>query len=101
MPQAFTPPSRRARRSRDVFWSHTTDPIGLSVLKVGTTYTMVEDPSNEDIAAATIAYLGGRTYPVSTAEAQALTTAGYSAQLTVTDGPQYGLGYYGSGIYGS
>lgn len=51
---------------------------GFALLKNGTRYREVRNPSNEDIAEADVAYLGGRAYTVSTDEAAALTAAGYT-----------------------
>lgn len=51
--------------------------VGLTVLKNGSSYVTVENPSNEDIQNATAAYLGGHEYEVDAMEASALTAAGY------------------------
>ena len=50
---------------------------GLTVLKTGDSYRTVRDPSEEDIAAADIAYIGGRLYQIDADEAAALINAGY------------------------
>ena len=50
---------------------------GYALLKVGSSYREVRNPTNEEVASADAAYLGGRTYTVSDAEAVALTAAGY------------------------
>ena len=52
--------------------------IGRTVLKNGTAYKTVDEPTDEDVAAATIAYVGGHVYTVTTAEGDALTAAGYT-----------------------
>lgn len=51
--------------------------VGLSVLKTGTSYATVENPTDEQVTAADAAYLGGRTYTINDTEAAALTAAGY------------------------
>lgn len=56
---------------------------GYTVLKDASgNYRQVTYPTSDDIAAATIAYLGGHEYTVSPAEAAALTAAGYGAFLS-------------------
>lgn len=78
----FTPPSAlehvrfhgRVTRSQNV---------GLTVLKTGASYTVVADPLYEQISAADIMYLGGRSYQVDGTEAAALTAAGYGAYLSL------------------
>jgi hypothetical protein len=53
-------------------------PRGQTVLKnPDNSYTTVAYPSQDQIAAAQIAYVGGHVYTVSTAEAAALTAAGF------------------------
>ena len=78
----FTPPTRKVYRSKDRLWRRNADVVGRTVLKNGASYTTVDEPSDEDVAAATIAYLGGRSYTVTTAESSALTAAGYGANIT-------------------
>ncbi len=41
------------------------------------TYTTVDTPTTEQVAAAQVAYLGGHLYEVTVTEAAALTAAGY------------------------
>jgi hypothetical protein len=53
-------------------------PVGVTVLKSQSGgYSTVENPSPAEIDAALVTYLGGCTYEVSAAEADALTAAGY------------------------
>ena len=53
-------------------------PVGLTVLKSESGgYTALENPTNEQIDAAAIAYIGGHVYDVSAEEADSLTAAGY------------------------
>lgn len=52
-------------------------PVAISVLKRGAFYFPVQNPADEDVAAADVAYLGGRAYEVSAEEAAALVAAGY------------------------
>lgn len=53
-------------------------PKTVSVIKNGSSYRQVNWPTDEDVATADAAYLGGRTYGISEAEAAALTAAGYT-----------------------
>lgn len=56
---------------------------GRTVLKsVGGVYSTVDTPSQDQIDAAAVCYLGGHVYSVSSAEAAALTAAGYGAYLS-------------------
>ena len=77
----FTPPTvaRAAETAeRHPLFSRVKIPRGQSVLKAASgAYVTVENPTPEQIDAATVAYLGGRTYEVSAEEATALTAAGY------------------------
>ncbi len=54
--------------------------VALTVLKNGSSYTTVEQPTAEQVDAADIAYTGGREHIVSDAEAAALTAAGYTVE---------------------
>lgn len=50
---------------------------GVSLLKTGSTYAQVQSPSDAQMEAADVVYLGGYTYTISAGEAAALTAAGY------------------------
>lgn len=84
----FTPPS-----NADYFQvvEHSTFFItmnqGLSVLKTAGAYVTLSTPLPEDIAAADIVYLGGRSYAVDDTERAALTTAGYGAYVALVPDP--------------
>lgn len=79
--KVFRPPTvRRPMDTTDPLFRRLKINVGLSVLKTAGFYTTVESPSPEDIAAADIAYLGGRVYPISPDEAAALTAAGYTVE---------------------
>lgn len=56
-------------------------PTGISVLKFGSSYRQYQSPTQDDLDAADITYLGGRIYQVSDDEAAALTAAGYGVNL--------------------
>jgi hypothetical protein len=87
----------------DVFWRHFTQKRSTSILKTGSSYVEVPGPSDEQITAADIAYLGGHVYTVDDTEAAALTAAGYGAGLDFvpsSDDATYGGGTYGEGTYG-
>jgi hypothetical protein len=102
MPHLFTPPTHEvAVESRHPFWRRDTDTVGRTVLKLADKqYVTVDDPSNEQIAASVLPYLGGRTYYISDLEADDLIAAGYGAYIQ-TSGGAYGSGVYGAGLYGS
>lgn len=53
---------------------------GLTVLKVGGQYRVVEWPTELDLEAAEVAYVGGHTYAVSDSEAASLTAAGFTTR---------------------
>lgn len=55
-------------------------PKGITVLKNGGVYTQVRYPSAEQVAAATIAYIGGYSYEVDATEKAALEAAGYTVE---------------------
>lgn len=105
MPYLFTPPTQQvaveSRQHR--FWRRTTDTVARSVLKLGDKqYVMVDDPSNEQVEASELAYLGGRSYYISDLEAADLRAAGYGDYLTIpTVDSGYGHGRYGVGLYGA
>lgn len=55
------------------------NPRGRSVLKAHDgTYTTVDTPSQDQIDASAVAYIGGHRYEVTEAEAAALTAAGFT-----------------------
>ena len=51
---------------------------GRSVLKTGSTYTIIDTPSQDQMDAADITYLGGHIYEVTTQEAYELWLAGFN-----------------------
>ena len=53
-------------------------PKGITVLKTGSTYTEVRYPSQEEVDAADIAYIGGYSYEVDSTEKAALEAVGYT-----------------------
>lgn len=52
-------------------------PTGISLLKFGTSYQQFQSPTEDNIQAADIAYIGGREYVISDDEVANLTAAGY------------------------
>lgn len=82
MPYSFSPPTYKQKIGAGSLWGKVSIYTGRSVLKFGTSYRLVTDPSAEDLTAADAVYLGGRRYTISDDEAAALTAAGYSANLT-------------------
>lgn len=104
MPYLFTPPTQQvAVESRHPFWRRTTDTVGRSVLKLADKqYVLVDDPSNEQIAASVLPYIGGHTYYISDLEAADLRDAGFGAFiLPVPVDIGFGSGQYGRGVYGT
>lgn len=104
MPYLFTPPTQQvAVETRHPFWRRTQDTLARSVLKLADKqYVLVDDPSNEQIAASVLPYLGGRSYYISDIEADDLIAAGFGAyllQVGAGDGT-YGSGVYGEGLFG-
>lgn len=57
-------------------------PQALSVVKYGSTYEVVNTPSQNIFDEADFVYMGGRDHIVSDAEASLLTAAGYGDYLT-------------------
>lgn len=55
---------------------------GVALLVNGTTVTATRYPTQDEVADADFAYLGGHTYDISAAEATTLTNAGYGAYIT-------------------
>lgn len=66
-----------------LFRHYGANPRGRSVLKstLGV-YSTVDTPTQDQIDAAAVCYLGGHVYPITSAEAAALTTAGYGAYIS-------------------
>lgn len=62
--------------------SMTDIPRGQSLLVTGNTVTMIETPSQDDLAAADYYFLGGHEYTVTDQQAAVLTAAGYGDYLT-------------------
>lgn len=75
---------------------------GITILQTAGAYTAVRYPSQDEIAAATAAYLGGHEYTVDDTTKAALIAAGLG--ITETNFSQavaaYGSGAYGEGPYG-
>lgn len=61
------------------WWNET--PTGISLLKFGSSYQQYQTPTDDDVRAADIAYLGGREYVISDSEVAALTAAGYGPNI--------------------
>lgn len=55
---------------------------GRTVLKAADgTYTTVDTPTQDQVDAAAVAYMGGRVYQITAAEAASLTAAGYGSNI--------------------
>lgn len=78
----FSPPSIRqgpADPQGERLWLYYKNDVGITVLKnYDGTYTQTQFPSQDDVAAAAAAYLGGHIYVVKQSEAFALNAAGYT-----------------------
>ena len=57
-------------------------PVGRSVLKIDGVYVTIDTPTQAQIDSATEYYAGGHVYTVDAATAEALTAAGYGANLS-------------------
>lgn len=57
-------------------------PRGISVLKTNGVYSQVMYPTQDQLTAATVVYLGGHTYEISDAENADLVAAGYAAYIS-------------------
>lgn len=100
MTRLFTPPGRIERHGTHPLFGRLTLTRGVSLLKVGGLYRQVIDPSDEEIVAADIAYIGGHVYAVSNTEAAALIAAGYGEWVTNPNARGYGAGKFGVGQFG-
>lgn len=76
----FTPPTVERKVVLDdltgLCW---TASYGISVLKEGSAYRQVESPAQTELEAATAYYLGGHRHPITVAEKDDLTAAGYGS----------------------
>lgn len=72
---------------------------GITVLKEAGVYRQVRYPSQAECSAADVVYLGGHEYPITQAEAVALTAAGYGAYVTPHTNT-YDAAIYDSAVYG-
>lgn len=59
---------------------------GITVLKEGSAYRQVRVPTDDDVQAADIAYIGGYVYPIDSSERADLRAAGYGDRITTTGG---------------
>lgn len=97
----FTPPTvKQTIDPKDRLFCRYQIDVGQSVVKVGGVFTLMPYPWLGDLQAAgaegTDWFLGGRTYTITTATADALEAAGYTTDRT----SGYGEGGYGQGGYG-
>lgn len=72
------PIAPKVTKPDDNLWVRMSVPHSYALLKTGGFYREVVNPTNEEIAAADIAYLGGHIYQVTPDEAAALNAAGYA-----------------------
>lgn len=56
--------------------------VGHTIIKFGTSYQQIDNPTTLQMETADALYEGGRTYPISSDEAAALTAAGYGQWVT-------------------
>lgn len=79
----FTPPTRvEYFGGLHPLWRRMSLLVGTTVLNEGGFYRQVEEPTDEEVAGADAAYLGGRSYTVTQDEADDLTAAGYGEWVT-------------------
>lgn len=106
----FTTPTVRERRflRRHGLWDRMYLDRGLSILRFGTSYQQIDNPSTDQMESADALFVGGRTYLIDEEEAALLRAAGYghwigddpTTPIDEVDLTQYGAGVYGSGPYG-
>lgn len=85
----FTTPTFRERwYGRHGLWSRMYIDRGISVLRFGSSFQQIDEPSAEQITVADAAYIGGRTYRVSKVEAGRLRAAGYGQWVTEAPDPE-------------
>lgn len=98
VPVLFVPPAEKVYDGGlDRLFSRVPRNLGITLLKEAGLYRQAKEPTDEEIDAADVAYLGGHEYRVDTEEADDLTLAGYLANLFYSG---YGVGPYGGGNYG-
>lgn len=107
MPTFQVVPKIRKPLGYDRLWRRLTYPEGQNLLVTGATYRLSQFPTDEELATADTAYLGGHIYNVTDAVASQLSAAGFGAGL-FSDGSTpptfdgtYGSGPYGYGFYGT
>lgn len=93
----FTPPGRDEHRGNHPLFGRLLFTQGVSLLKEDGFYRQVENPTDEEVAAAEKVYFGGREHDLTFEESVSLTDAGYGNWILT--GP-YGDGVYGAGAYG-
>lgn len=77
---------------------------GLSLLRIGGIFQLIQDPTFEDLMAADRIYLGGYDNWVTDDEAQDLGNAGWASYIqgfTFVPDAYYGSGQYGASVYGN
>lgn len=107
----FTTPTIRERRllRRHALWDRMYLHRGQTIIRFGSSYQQIDNPSTDQMDTADALFIGGRTYAISETEADLLRTAGYGHWVNDTpdevidevDFSQYGTGPYGSGPYGA
>lgn len=96
----FTPPGRSEHRGTHPLFGRLLFTQGVSLLKESGLYRQASNPTDEELDAAEVAYLGGYRYDVDATEASDLIAAGYGAWLEGSTSSAYGFGPYGTGAYG-
>jgi hypothetical protein len=108
-PFFFTTPTFKERwHGRHGLWSRMYLDRGISILRFGDSFQQIDEPTAEQVEEADVAFIGGRTYPISAQDAQRLRLAGYGRWVTENefdpipevDISQFGAGPYGTGPYG-
>lgn len=78
-----------------------TRPVSISLLKVNGSYRQVRTPTDDEVRASDIAYIGGGLFVIGADERDDLIEAGYGDLIYTSEETGYGLGIYGTGTYGA
>lgn len=78
----FTPPGRIERRGTHRLFGRLPLVQGVSLLRENGLYRQVEAPTDEEVSAAEVVYLGGRVYHITDAEMYDLSNAGYGQWIS-------------------
>lgn len=103
-PYRFTLPYTEGPRAQHRFFRRISDHRGLTLLRIGGLFQLLEEPTYEDFQSADRIYIGGYSYLITDDEAQELGDAGYDAYIEnfiYIPEAFYGTGQYGVSVYGN